>query len=99
MDIDGEIKVLQYLYAWLLEDLSYLFKEKKYVKSSVWNHLYTVAQKESADIVASREEGKLHELYGAYEVIRYTIDKEFGFTDEEIGSREKERKDFIAQNY
>ena len=99
MDIDDEIKTLQYLYSWLLEDFSYLLKVKEYAKNSVLRHLYIAAKNESTDIVNSRDEIKLHELRGAYEVLRYTVDKEFGYTDAEIASREQERKDFIAQNY
>ena len=97
--MDDEIKTLQYLYAWLLEDFAYLLKMSKYAKSTVWKSLYTVAKKRNEQIVESRTEEQICMLTGAYEVLRYSVDREFSFTEVEIASRDAERRAFIKENY
>ena len=61
--------------------------------------MYKKARAENDRIVGSRSSLELMELLGAYKVLRYAVDREFGFSDTEIESRDRERIKFIEQNY
>lgn len=87
-----EMDKLQFEYTELLADLLSLFHEEKIDQrdqTNAWVLLCEEARKRHRQILSIKNKSDVHELNGAYDVMRAVLDTKLGITEEEKKFRKK----------